>query len=78
MVKGLFSNSSSKRSKSSCTENCSCSSNGLGCTVAFKCMADEECRNPTEVHYYSAKNEDLEDSNRIEYADGKRYSKMKT
>ena len=34
--------------KSSCTKNCSCSKNGLACTEACKCMADEACQNPNK------------------------------
>ena len=34
-------------SKSSCRQKCSCSNNGLACTEACKCMADENCHKPT-------------------------------
>jgi len=34
--------------KSSCTRNCSCSSNGLACTESCKCMAEENCHNPNK------------------------------
>lgn len=32
--------------KSECLRNCSCKANGLPCTEACKCMADESCSNP--------------------------------
>ena len=41
-------------SKSSCTQKCSCSNNGLACTEACKCIADENCHNPNKACDYDS------------------------
>ena len=44
-------------SRSSCTKNCSCSSNGLGWTEACRCMADDNCLNPNKSCSYDSDDE---------------------
>ena len=41
-------------STSLCTRNCSCSSNGLACTEACRCMADDNCHNPNKACDYDS------------------------
>ena len=45
--------------RSSCTKNCSCSSNGLACTEAYtcRCMANDNCLNPNKSCSYDSDDE---------------------
>ena len=48
--------------RSACTQNCSCSDNGLACTEACKCMADKQCCNPNKGCVYNSDDQDSDDS----------------
>ena len=45
---------------SKCSKNCSCSNNGLACTEACICMADDSCSNPNKPCLYESDEDDEE------------------
>ncbi|KXJ07034.1 hypothetical protein AC249_AIPGENE18228, partial [Exaiptasia diaphana] len=51
----------SSTSKSNCSKNCSCSNNGLACTEACLCMADDSCSNPNKPSIYDSDEDDEND-----------------
>ena len=55
--------------KSHCKGNCSCSNNGLSCTEACACMADESCRNPHGVQHISGETDDEDDVDEVDEED---------
>jgi hypothetical protein len=55
--------------KSMCTKNCSCRNNGLACTEACKCMADEECCQNLNNSSFADLDDDDEDSEMVDSED---------